>query len=705
MNEKFLNAAIRMNTKLLGLVFGLTSGLVLFAATLVSWARHAITPGEFHYLNLLGVFFPGYEVSIFGAFIGFFWGFVVGGVFGVLVYWAYSRTLGEKISTYFDDEAEIDLLQEPQTLRIAGHYLGLALGGGFAILLLFSTNALVLRGTAHESYNAALLANYLPGYTVSFSGSLIGSIELFLFVYLSSILWGAIYNKIALVRGTGVTALVDYQPPKAALKALEPSKHVCILGAGPAGLATGHELTANGSDVTVLEKNKFVGGLCRTVHAKGYKFDLGGHRWFTQNEALNDWFRRLMEGELVLVNRISRIYYGGKYFNYPISFGDVIKNTGLITMAMAGIAYVQAFFAYAVFKKPVTNMKEAYTKQFGSKLYEMFFKLYTEKVWGLPCEKLSADWVTQRSKGLNILTVIREAIISSRNVVSLVEEFMYPRDGYVRIPERMAEDIIKADNKVLLDSTVKKIVYHGPRDFEIEFEQNGIKRSAKADSVVSTIPLGILAQIIEPKCDDSVLAAARGMHFRDLVTINLMLRKKQVSTDTWLYLQDKELIFGRLHEPKNWSPDMVPDDEHTSLVLEVFCTAGDALWDLSDDAIAQRCIDDLVDILSFIARDEVEDWAVVRTRQAYPVYDLQYNEKTAKVNEFLATFEGLHIAGRGGTFRYNNADHSIEMGLMLGRKLLGHAVDHMAVNTEHAYHEEKSADGKKRDHYGQGAVG
>ena len=189
------------------------------------------------------------------------------------------------------------------------------------------------------------------------------------------------------------------------------------------------------------------------------------------------------------------------------------------------------------------------------------------------------------------------------------------------------------------------------------------------------------------------------MKFRDLITINIMLKRKQVSKDTWLYLQDRDLIFGRLHEPKNWSPEMVPDDDHTSLVLEVFCSAGDELWSMTDDAIAKRCIDDLVDTLEFVKREEVEDWAVIRTRQAYPVYDMQYAEKTRIVNDFVKQFEGLHIAGRGGSFRYNNSDHSIEMGLMLARKLLGYPVDHMAVNTESTYHEEKNLSGPQRDHY------
>ena len=691
---------------MLALVFGLTAGLLLFTATIVSVVLGHIHQGHYDFLNLLGVFLPGYDVSITGAIVGFLWGAVLGALFGSLVYWAYARTLGEKIADYFAAEDPDDLLQGPQILKIEGHYLGVATGIGSALLLFLSTNLLVIRGTAHFSKNAALLANYLPGYTVSFVGSLIGSLELFVLVYLASLLFGLTYNQIVAVRNRGVPSLIDYKRAKPKPIPLKPADHVCILGAGPAGLATGHELSLNDTKVTIVEKNAYVGGLCRTVHSKGYKFDLGGHRWFTQNEALNNWFRRLLEGEIITVNRISRIYYGGKYFNYPISFGDVIKNAGILTMVWAGLAYVRAYVVYCVLNRPIKNMKDAYTMQFGSKLYEMFFKIYTEKVWGLPCEQLSADWVTQRSKGLNILTVIREAIIRSRNVVSLVEKFMYPRDGYVRIPERMAEDIVGVGNEVLLNSPVKKIIYNGPRDFEILYlSESGSEQSVKADSVVSTIPMGILAQIIEPSCDEKVLNAAKSMQFRDLITVNLMLRKKQVTTDTWLYLQDQSLIFGRLHEPKNWSPAMVPDDDHTALVLEVFCTINDHLWSLTDDEIAQRCVDDLVEKLSFIERDEVEGWTVVRTGHAYPVYDLEYKHNLCTVTGFLARFEGLHLAGRGGTFRYNNADHSIEMGLMLGRKILGYPVDHMQVNSEHTYHEEKSLEDPKRDHYGQSAVG
>lgn len=479
---------------------------------------------------------------------------------------------------------------------------------------------------------------------------------------------------------------------------------VVILGAGPAGLATGHELAANGVPVMVLERNGYVGGLCRTVHVDGYRFDLGGHRWFTKNEDLNIWFRRLMEGELVMVERISRIYYDGKFYMYPVEFGDVIKNAGPVTIVKAGLAFLKAAVQYGAFGRQIRNMKDAYTAQFGSTLYEMFFRRYTEKVWGKPCEELSSDWVSQRSKGLSIWTVAREALSARKSQVqSLIEEFMYPRDGYMRIPERMAEDIERAGHRVLLNSSVKGLVVHGPRDIEVVYATPDGERSVRTQHVVSTMPLSILAQIITPKAEDSVLAAARSLDFRDLITVNLQLARRQVSKDTWLYVQDEQILFGRLHEPKNWSRAMVPDDEHTSLVLECFCTMGDAIWSLSDDDVARRCVSDLTEKLGFIKPADVAGWNVVRTRFAYPVYDLQYAGKLAVINAFLKQFEGLHIVGRTGTFRYNNADHSIEMGLLLARRILGYDVDHMAVNTEQEYHEIKRSDSIARDHYEVGA--
>ncbi len=480
-------------------------------------------------------------------------------------------------------------------------------------------------------------------------------------------------------------------------------EHVVILGAGPAGLATGHELSVSGVRVSVIERNDFVGGLCNTNEVNGYKFDLGGHRWFTKNEDLNAWFRRLMDGEIVWVERISRIYYDGGYYTYPISILNVIKNAGVPTIILAGITYLLSALQYSVFNKSINNMKDAYVAQFGGKLYDMFFRRYSEKVWGLPCEKLSSDWVSQRSAGLSIWTVIQESLLRTKSDnESLIEEFMYPRDGYVRIPQRMAEDIAEASprNAIHLESTVSRIVYNGPNDFDVVYtDTDGAETTVKATSVVSTIPLGVLPRILNPAPEQKVIDAAMGLSFRALITVNVVLRKERVSIDTWLYVQDEDILFGRLHEPKNWSKAMVPDQSTTSLVLECFCTKDDHIWQMTDEEVGQRCVEDLEKKLGFIRADEVIDFQCVRTLQAYPVYDLEYGDKIATINEYLRGFEGLHIVGRGGTHRYNNADHSIEMGLLLGRKILGYDVDYMDVNTEAEYHEIKSAKDPQRDYY------
>jgi protoporphyrinogen oxidase len=466
-------------------------------------------------------------------------------------------------------------------------------------------------------------------------------------------------------------------------------EHVVVLGGGPAGLAVAHELSANGTRVTVLERNRYVGGLAATFKYQGFKFDLGGHRWFTKNEDLNNWFRRLMSGELMLVNRISRIYHDGQYYNYPIRLKEILTKSSPSTIACVASSFLWSSLKQAAIDPPILTMEEAYTAQFGAKLYSMFFQRYSEKVWGRPCTELSPDWVAQRSRGLSIWSLARDALLGPRkDVVSLIDQFMYPRDGYGRISERMAEDIAAAGNEVLLGSAVVRILHHRPGEIEVVYNQDGKEHSARADHIVSTIPLGRLVLMLKPDCDPTVAAAASSLEFRDLITVNLILKRKQVSIDTWLYIQDTDIIFGRMHEPKNWSPAMVTDDDHTSLVLECFCSEGDHLWKMSDEAIGQRCVRDLVEKLHFIEEGEVEDMLVIRTKGAYPVYDLEYQKKISTVQTHLQTYSGIHTVGRGGTFRYNNADHSIEMGLILARKLLGADLDHMTVNTEAEYHEE-----------------
>jgi len=270
----------------------------------------------------------------------------------------------------------------------------------------------------------------------------------------------------------------------------------------------------------------------------------------------------------------------------------------------------------------------------------------------------------------------------------------------MRIPLRMAETILESGNEVILGASVTRLVCHEPNDIEVFYTVDGKELCLRADAVVSTIPVNLLTRMISPVCDKVVTEAAKGLEFRNLITVNLTLARRQVSRDTWLYVQDGNILFARMHEPKNWSRAMVPDDEHTSLVLECFCSPGDAIWNMVDDEIRDRCIGDLADKLGFIEKGEVEDAIVVRTSQAYPVYDLQYGEKLAAINAFLEKFEGLHMIGRGGTFRYNNTDHSIVMGLLLGQKLLGQDVDYKAINIDQEYHEIKREETQEKGYSG-----
>jgi protoporphyrinogen oxidase len=398
-------------------------------------------------------------------------------------------------------------------------------------------------------------------------------------------------------------------------------------------LAVAHELSGKRVHVTVLERNRYVGGLAATFAYRGFKFDLGGHRWFTKNEDLNDWFRRLMSGELVSVNRVSRIYHDGQYFNYPIRLKEILTKSPPLTIANVMASFLWSSLKQAAIDQPIVTMEQAYTAQFGAKLYRMFFQRYSEKVWGKPCTELSPDWVAQRSRGLSIWSLARDALLGPRKgVVSLVDQFMYPRDGYGRISERMAEDISAAGNDVLLGCTVARLVYHRPGEIEVVYVRDGQEHTARADHVVSTVPLGRLVLMLKPDCDSAVAVAARSLQFRDLITVNLIIRRKQVSIDTWLYIQDTNIIFGRMHEPKNWSSAMVADDNHTSLVLECFCSEGDHIWTMSDETIGRHCIRDLVEKLGFIEEGEVEDMLVIRTKGAYPVYDLEISKRLRSFN-------------------------------------------------------------------------
>lgn len=466
------------------------------------------------------------------------------------------------------------------------------------------------------------------------------------------------------------------------------------MGAGPGGLCSAYVLSKAGRPVIVVEKAPFVGGLARTIHRQTaygeFKFDIGGHRWFTKNEELNDLFREVIAEELLWVNRISRIYFDGKYVDYPLKISNALKAIGPFTSARAMADYARTRVEQKYRPVDIVSMEDAYINQFGPTLYELFFRRYSEKVWGLPCDQMSGDWVTQRSKGMSIVTAVKDAIVPSKGkVVSLIDEFMYPRDGFGRFSERMADSITDSGNEIRLGHGVETVHREGNRVTAVTVKTDAGVHRIEAKNFISSIPLTVLAKIVDPPAPPDVLEAANQLTFRNIITVNIMLKKKQVTHDTWLYVHDKNILFGRFHEPKNWSPAMVPGDDYTSLVVEYFCSFGDTIWNMTEEQLVQQTIVHLVQDLGFITRDEVIGGFAIRAPRAYPSYVIGYEKPLKKIKDFIDTLDNLQIIGRYGTFRYNNTDHSIETGLLAAKNILGERHDLDRVNADQEYHEIK----------------
>ncbi|HEV2128886.1 MAG TPA: FAD-dependent oxidoreductase [Thermomicrobiales bacterium] len=467
-----------------------------------------------------------------------------------------------------------------------------------------------------------------------------------------------------------------------------------IMGAGPAGLCSAYVLSKAGYPATVVEAAPFVGGLARTIKRQTdhgeFKFDIGGHRWFTKNDELNDLFREVVADELLWVKRISRIYFDGKFVDYPLKLTNALKAVGPVTAARAVFDYGLIQAKRKMNPQDVVSMEDAYIAQYGQTLYELFFQAYSEKVWGMKCSELSGDWVSQRTKGMSLVTAIKDAVVPSRGkVVSLIDEFMYPRYGFGRFSERMADAIEAAGNEIKLKSPVEKILLEGNRVKGVQVRTEDGSTVIEGDNFISSIPMTVLVKITDPLAPQEVIEAANSLVFRDIITVNMMFKKRQVTSDTWLYVHDRNILFGRFHEPKNWSPDMVPGEEYTSLVVEYFCTRGDYIWGMTDEQLVNQTVKHLVEDLGFVEPSEVIGGFVVRATKAYPTYDIGYQEPLRLMKDYIASIENLQYIGRGGSFRYNNTDHSIETGLLAAKNILGEHHDLEMVNADAEYHEIK----------------
>ncbi|MBZ8180607.1 NAD(P)/FAD-dependent oxidoreductase [Oscillatoria salina] len=458
-----------------------------------------------------------------------------------------------------------------------------------------------------------------------------------------------------------------------------------IIGAGPAGLTAAYELVKHGIKPVVLEKATQVGGISRTEVYKGYRFDIGGHRFFTKVTEVQQLWQEVLADEFIKVPRLSRIYYDGKFFSYPLEATNALSNLGIINSSLILASYVKA----KLFPHPVEeNFEQWVSNRFGERLYQTFFKTYTEKVWGIPCTKIQADWAAQRIKGLSLKKAMTNALFKTNDTKTLIKEFDYPILGPGMMWERFQQIIESKGAPVYLNTGVVSIQREGKQIKSITAVKDGENFHISGDNFISSMPVTALVKNLNPPPPEPVLKAAQGLKYRDFLIVSLIINEKHLFPDNWIYIHSPEFQVGRIQNFKNWSPAMVPNASKTCLGMEYFCSEGDQIWELADTELIDLASNEIVNLGLLDDIKKIEDGVVIRQHKAYPVYDGEYRQHLKVIQDYLQTFENLQTVGRNGMHRYNNQDHSMLTALLAAKNLLGENHDLWNVNTERSYHEE-----------------
>jgi protoporphyrinogen oxidase len=481
----------------------------------------------------------------------------------------------------------------------------------------------------------------------------------------------------------------------------DPSKHVVIMGAGPAGLTAAYQLTKAGVTATVLEKDEVVGGLSRTASYKGYSFDIGGHRFFTKVAAVEEmWHEVLSESDFKRRRRLSRIYYNQKFFYYPLRLGNALAGLGIWNSVLILASYLKAQIAPI---KPERSFEAWVSNRFGPRLYRTFFKTYTEKVWGISCSEITADWAAQRIKGLSLMSAVKNAIIQrqsvdkSKIIKTLIDSFHYPRRGPGMMWEAVLSIVREAGTIVAMKSPVQKIRWEANRVKNVQIESEGTEKEIFGTHFLSTLPIREIIQKLDPPVPKAIRSAAERLNYRDFITVAVIVNRKDLFPDNWIYIHDPRVKVGRIQNFKNWSPEMVPDPEKTCLGLEYFCFEGDELWTMSEEQLVKLAGEELV-TLGLVRAQDIEDGTVARMPKAYPVYDSTYEEALTIVREFLQPLQNLQLMGRNGMHKYNNQDHSMLTAMFAVKNILGGNHDLWDVNVNQVYHEEVSSEENAQAH-------
>jgi protoporphyrinogen oxidase len=466
-----------------------------------------------------------------------------------------------------------------------------------------------------------------------------------------------------------------------------------VIGGGPAGLTAGYLIAKAGRRVIVLEAEDQVGGLAKTVvDPDGYRFDLGGHRFFTKSQEVNDLWLEIMGDEFLMRPRMSRIFWRGRYLDYPLRGADVVRKLGPVELTRCLVSYLWAAMKP---KGSEDNLEEWVSNRFGRRLYQHFFKSYTEKVWGVPATEVRAEWAAQRIKGLSFVSAARAAFFGNEGnrIKSLIDRFQYPRYGPGQMWETMTRRIEDLGGEVRLNTPATRLEL-GSRDGGWVAEADEVVAVHTPDevieprAVISSLPLRATVGIAEPRAPEAVREAAQGLRYRDFLTVALVLDGDDLFPDNWIYIHEPGVHVGRIQNYRSWSPWMVPDPDKACIGLEYFCFRGDELWTRSDEELVAMATGEL-HRLGLATPDKVRRGYVVRVPLAYPMYDADYADRVEVIKDWLAGVANLQQVGRNGLHRYNNSDHSMLSAMRaVDNALHGTAHDIWAVNVESAYHEE-----------------
>ncbi len=483
----------------------------------------------------------------------------------------------------------------------------------------------------------------------------------------------------------------------------ERQKKAVIVGAGPAGLTAAYELSKQKQPVVVLESDpKYVGGISRTVEYHGYRFDIGGHRFFSKSREVEELWTEILGADMLERQRSSKIYYQGEFYSYPLKLLDALSKLGILESSRCGWSFLRARLNP---KKNPKTFEDWVVNQFGERLFRIFFKTYTEKVWGMSCKEISADWAAQRIKGLSLGSAIKHAILPQRGpedrekvVKTLIDTFRYPRLGPGMMWEACAKKISAMGGEVLLGRSVIRCEFDGEaKSWTITARRpDGQLETHYGEHFISSIPIRQLVEQITPRLPESARTSGMGLRYRDFLTVGLILRERNRFSHNWIYIHDPSVKVGRVQNYKAWSPEMVPDPNYCCYGLEYFCFEGDGLWTMPDEELIGLAKKELEQIGLAIAKDVV-DGCVIRQAKAYPVYDDEYKERLGVIRKALAEqYPNLHLVGRNGMHKYNNQDHAMMTAMLAARNILAgeEKYDIWSVNDDVEYQESGTPGGQ-----------